>query len=98
MISLGTPSTLDQVQSEGNAHPKDYAVLPIVQKLCDALRIENIDYCHWKSNNMLARSANGDNDLDLLINRADSTRFAEIVFRLGFKQVTAPVEKQMPGV
>ena len=97
-ISLGTSSTLDQVRPEGTVQPTDYAVLPIVKKLCDALRIENIDYCHWKSNNMLARSANGDNDLDLLINRADETRFAEILFRLGFKQVTAPGEKQMPGV
>jgi thymidylate kinase len=77
---------------------KDSPVLPLVQKLCDALRIEHIDYCHWKSNDMLARSASGDNDLDLLISRADETRFAEILFRLGFKQATAPVEKQMPGV
>ncbi|HET9906302.1 MAG TPA: hypothetical protein VFQ23_06665 [Anaerolineales bacterium] len=97
-ISLETSSTLDQVRPEGAVQPTNYAVLPIVKKLCDALRVENIDYCHWKSNNMLARSANGDNDLDLLINRADETRFAEILFRLGFKQVTAPGEKQMPGV
>jgi thymidylate kinase len=97
-ISFETPSTLDQVQPEGTVHPTNYVVLPIVEELCHTLRAENVDYCHWKSNNMLARSANGDNDLDLLINRADGTRFAEILFRLGFKQVTAPVEKQMPGV
>src|SRR5919106_6058892 len=97
-ISFEVPSTLDQVQPEGTVNPTNYVVLPIVEELCHTLRIENIDYCHWKSNNMLARSANGDNDLDLLINRADGTRFTEILFRLGFKQVTAPVEKQMPGV
>src|SRR5215211_6969672 len=97
-ISFETPSTLDQVQPEGTVRPANYGVLPIVEELCHILRAENIDYCHWKSNNMLERSANGDNDLDLLINRADGSRFTEILFRLGFKQAHAPGEKQMPGV
>ncbi|HEX6268590.1 MAG TPA: nucleotidyltransferase family protein, partial [Anaerolineales bacterium] len=97
-ISFGSPSTVDQVQPQGALPQMSYSVLPIVQELCHALRTENIDYCHWKSNNMLERSASGDNDLDLLINRADGTRFSEVLFRLGFKQVEAPTEKQMPGV
>ena len=98
-ISLETPSTINQVQPEGTVRPVgDALVLPLVQRLCDALKTENINYCHWKSNDMLARSASADNDLDLLISRADGTRFAEILFRLGFKQATASAEKQMPGV
>ncbi len=73
-------------------------VLFLVSKLCEALAEEEITYCHWKSNNMLERCASGDNDLDLLISRADASRFTELLLRLGFKPVKAPEEKQMPGV
>jgi thymidylate kinase len=72
--------------------------LDLVLRLCQALKEEGINYCHWKSNNALDRSANGENDVDLLISRADASRFSEIIYRLGFKQAKAPVDKQMPGV
>lgn len=73
-------------------------VLPLIQKLCDFLSAENISYCHWKSNNVIDRSTSGDNDLDLLVSRADMRCFSENLYRLGFKQVRAPADKQMPGV
>ncbi|MCC6454647.1 MAG: hypothetical protein IT328_06870 [Caldilineaceae bacterium] len=73
-------------------------VLPLIQKLCQLLADEQISYCHWKSNNALDRSASGDNDLDLLVSQADGPRFEELIRELGFKQATAPAEKQMPGV
>lgn len=72
--------------------------LNLIFKLCQALAEEEITYCHWKSNNALDRSANGDNDLDLLVKRADGPRFAELLDRLGFRQALAPADKQMPGV
>lgn len=78
---------------EKNSH-----VLDTIQQLCRELESENINYCHWKSNNALDRSASGDNDLDLLVSRDDATRFSEILHRLGFKLGLAPIEKQMPGV
>ena len=74
------------------------STLDLIRRLCQALEAERITYCHWKSNNALDRSASGDNDLDLLVSRADIPRFTEILSRLGFKQAQAPVEKQMPGV
>lgn len=72
--------------------------LNLITKFCQALADEEITYCHWKSNNALDRSANGDNDLDLLVSRADVSRFTEILYRLGFKQAKAPVDKQMSSV
>ena len=93
-----TQTMINHVRPEGTVPHMDFSVLPLVQELCTVLRTEAIDYCHWKSNNMLERSASGDNDLDLLIDRANGSRFTEILFRLGFKQVQAPTEKQMPGV
>lgn len=74
------------------------AVLQLIYKLCLALAEEDINYCHWKSNDVIERSYSGDNDLDLLISRTDVTRFSEILYRLGFKQAKAKPEKQMPGV
>ena len=73
-------------------------VLDLVHRLCQALEAERIAYCHWKSNNALDRSASGDNDLDLLVGRADVPRFNEILYGLKFKQAEAPPEKRMPGV
>src|SRR6266542_5825788 len=76
----------------------DKPVLDLIANLCQALEAEDIVYCHWKSNNALDRSASGDNDLDLLISRADVSRFTEILNRLKFKQVKAPIDKQMTSV
>jgi len=70
----------------------------LVVKLCQTLTDENIDYCHWKSNNALDRSASGDNDLDLLVSREIITEFSELLLRLGFKQAKAPVRKQLLGI
>ncbi|BAY24261.1 thymidylate kinase [Calothrix sp. NIES-2100] len=74
------------------------STLKLVSRLCQTLNLEGINYCHWKSNNALDRSANGENDLDLLVGREDIQKFTEILFRLGFKQAKAPLEQQMPSV
>ena len=73
-------------------------VLNLIHKLCLALAEEGIMYCHWKSNNALDRSAFGDNDLDLLISRANASKFTEILYRLGFRWAQAPSDKQMTSV
>ena len=72
--------------------------LALVIKLCKALEVEQIDYCHWKSNEALARSASGDNDLDLLVSRADAELFTTILFRLGFRETQENADKRLPGV
>lgn len=72
--------------------------VPLIEELCSLLSTENVTYCHWKSNDVLKRSASGANDLDLLVSRHDGSRFEEILYRLGFKKAAAPQEKQMPGV
>jgi len=98
--------TMQQIAHQPNMPNKSDNLLPggtqsalnLILRLCQALREEDINYCHWKSNNALGRSANGENDIDLLISRADAGRFSELLYRLGFKQVRAPTDKQMPGV
>lgn len=69
-----------------------------IVKLCETLKVEKIDYCHWKSNAALDRSASGENDLDLLVSRADAQRFMNILYRLGFKEAAPFQEGRLPGV
>ena len=77
---------------------EQHPVLGLVRNLCEELNTNGIDYCHWKSNAMLDRSARGDNDLDLLVSRADVQLFTDILYRLGFKQAQNSLENQMPSV
>ncbi|MEZ4683870.1 MAG: hypothetical protein R2932_57640 [Caldilineaceae bacterium] len=73
-------------------------ILPIILQLCEALQREQIRYCHWKSNAAIDRSASGENDLDLLVHRADLSRFTAVLARLGYKEAIARPDKQLPGV
>ena len=72
--------------------------LGLIKKLCEQLNQNGINYCHWKSNATLDRSASGENDLDILVSRLDGQRFVEILSRLGFKQVNKYSKFQLPGV
>jgi hypothetical protein len=47
---------------------------------------------------MLARSATGENDLDLLVDRRSAQRFLAVLARLGFRQAVAPGGREHPGV
>jgi hypothetical protein len=95
---VDTRFTTEHIPSAEMLVEEGLPVLHTIQQLCHELETENINYCHWKSNNAIDRSASGDNDLDLLVSRAHVTKFIEILYRLGFKLGKAPVEKQMPGV
>ena len=75
-----------------------YPSLNLIRRLCESLDQEGINYCHWKSNAALDRSAQGKNDLDLLVKRSDSTRFTEILSRYGFKETFKPAALNLPGV
>ena len=83
---------------DGETISRDLATLPAIIKLCESLKTEGIDYCHWKSNAAINRSASGDNDLDLLVSRADAQRFVEHLDRLGYKEVHILPEEQLPGI
>ncbi len=71
--------------------------IALVRDLCAALEADGVGYCHWKSNAFLDRSRTGENDLDLLIARADEDRFSVTMHRLGFKLALRPA-RALPGV
>ncbi len=72
--------------------------LDLVTSLCKELKDNKTNYCHWKSNANIDRSASGENDLDLLIGRSSVQQFTEILFHLGFKQAFDRPNGRMPGV
>jgi hypothetical protein len=72
--------------------------LELVDELCRALDAAGVRSCHWKSNEALDRSASGDNDLDLLVHRADVSAFEEVLARLGFREAHLPPWKRLPGI
>ncbi len=76
----------------------DPAALDLVVQLCRALEDERVRYCHWKSNEAIDRSASGDNDLDLLVDRSDADRFGAVLHRLGFKQARPTPSREVPGL
>jgi hypothetical protein len=53
--------------------------LELVRRLCQTLSTKGVDYCHWKSNEALDRSARAESDLDLLVSRRHAHRFEEII-------------------
>ncbi len=99
--SHGVPRVLEPGAPElERAEPTrvDADVLGLIASLCGALDAEGVRYCHWKSNEAIARSASGENDLDLLVSRSDAQRFEGIIRRLGFKDTRQPRWKQLPGI
>jgi thymidylate kinase len=82
----------------GGATAKSPGTLALIDVLCRALEAERIRYCHWKSNAAIARSATGENDLDLLVSRSDVQGFEQILRRLGFRDTELPAWKRLPGI
>jgi thymidylate kinase len=96
--ALAAPDVIGAVTDPSELGRADGGVLDLIAGLCGSLDAEGVRYCHWKSNESIARSASGENDLDLLVERSDAERFEEILRRLGFKDVVQPRWKQLPGV
>lgn len=70
----------------------------LVRRVTEELDAHAITWCHWKSNDMLAASASGENDLDLLVARADVTRCRAVLHDLGFVEAVQRPSRRLPGV
>jgi thymidylate kinase len=75
-----------------------YHPLALVLELCEVLENDKIQYCHWKSNAALDSSVCGENDLDFLVDRADESKFVEILKILGFKEAMNPWLGESSGI
>jgi len=90
--------TRERKLQESDSDKEKYKTLELIYTLCKTLQTEDISYCHWKSNNALDFSANGKNDLDLLVSRSEIQHFLEILYRLGFKKAECSDDQITPGI
>src|SRR5436309_14565995 len=73
------------------ASSMEVRVLPVLRALFESLGRAGVRYCHWKSNWRLPETLRGETDLDLLVHRADTSRFLAVVGALGFKPASGRV-------
>jgi hypothetical protein len=74
------------------------ATLAVLRRLFDRIHEAGIRYCHWKSNQHLDASMIGATDLDLLVDRRDAARFAEMLAHMGVKPFRKIAGDEYPGV
>ena len=67
-----------------------------MRELCEELEAAGVSYCHWKGNAYLDRALRAEDDLDLLVRRADVDVFTAALHRLGFKEARSA--RAVPGV
>lgn len=72
--------------------------LALIDALADRLADAGVRYCHWKSNESIARSLTGENDLDLLVDPEDAATFHATLSALGFVRVRPPGRRMVPGI
>ena len=63
--------------------------LQIVNKLTEQLELENICYCHWKSNEHVDAAVQGKTDLDVLVDKAKKEQLEQVLPEIGFKYFEA---------
>jgi thymidylate kinase len=69
-----------------------------VPALIAALNRAGVRYCHWKSNIRLPESLRGEEDLDILVHRADAMAFETALAQTGFKTAVSHGGMSHPGV
>lgn len=72
--------------------------LPAVVEILDDLTRAGVAYKHWKSNEKLATSLAGNDDLDLLVRRADAGALQETFARHGLRRVSDSSLKPFPAI
>lgn len=70
----------------------------LLDRLVKALEAQAVAYCQWKGHWSAHRWANGEGDIDLLVDHGAITKFRNLMGELGFKLVLPPGGRQIAGV
>jgi thymidylate kinase len=75
-------------------------ILPpsLTQALINRFNQEGVLYCHWKSNIDLAKTLEGELDIDLLVSNNSLGRATDILLQLGFKPAASRWGPNPPGI
>jgi thymidylate kinase len=71
---------------------------PLVGRLGAALGSRGVRYCQWKGHGKRERWESGSGDIDLLVDPAAWSDFADVLGQLGFKAALPPPGREAPGV
>ncbi len=72
--------------------------LQIIENLLSDLNSNNINYCHWKSNEHLEAAMNGDTDLDILFDKDQEQHVIEILMKNKFHLFEAVWYRRYQGI
>lgn len=61
-------------------------MLRIIRELFNEFKVENINYCHWKSNEHINDGLNGVTDLDILIDKNKIAKVKEVLYKHNIKR------------
>ena len=79
--------------------PAAPARLEILERLFQRLDVEQIRYCHWKSNEHLGATMIGATDVDVLVERRSAQRLAHILTEgTSFKRFVVKAGRGYPGI
>ena len=81
-----------------SAAPATSGALLLLTDLLARLHADQIQYCHWKSNEHLSLSLQGTTDLDVLVLRKDAGRLARLLPEVGFKPFRKLLGFSYPGI
>jgi len=70
----------------------------LIQALVNRFNQEGILYCHWKSNIDLAKTLEGELDIDLLVAHHSLAHATDILMQLGFKPAIPRSGSNPPGI
>ena len=70
----------------------------LTQELINRFNQEGVSYCHWKSNIDMAKTLEGELDIDLLVSNDSLARATDILTQLGFKQAAPRWGPNPPGI
>ncbi len=76
----------------------DCHVKKIVTDFFTQLNDNDVEYCHWKSNEHLLEGLTGKTDLDILLNKKDVGKFEKIARDEGFLRFNSQYASRYPGV
>ena len=69
-----------------------------IERLLKALDENNINYCHWKSNEHLGEALDGDTDLDVLFDPAQRSELEHVFSECGLKRFRATPQMQYNAI
>ncbi|MES2649748.1 MAG: hypothetical protein V4717_22915 [Bacteroidota bacterium] len=72
--------------------------LNLIELFIQELHVNEIRYCHWKSNEHLDASMLGNTDLDILFSKKQKPLLEIIFLNCGFKKLNAIQQKQYEGI